>query len=178
MLFLSVLFESCDSTALILFVLKSLSERLSIQYVYERVFLFVSPVSQSGCKTKTSFCFLQEKLEKILKLFFRLFFSISLSVPQWTFPCFAGCKCKKHFSISQAFQNLFFENFFSPDPKFLPVFRWTPFAVAGAKVEPLFTFARLFFIFFPSFFRLFLNFLITAHLQRKLFYAIVGFFFY
>jgi len=82
MLFLSVLFESCDSTALILFVLASLLKRLSIQYVYERVFLFVSPVSQSGCKTKTSFCFLQEKLEKILKLFFRLFFSISLSVSQ------------------------------------------------------------------------------------------------
>lgn len=75
-------FESSDSTALILFVLKSLSERLSIQYVYERVFLFVSPVSQSGCKTKTSFCFLQEKIEKILKLFFRLFFSISLSASQ------------------------------------------------------------------------------------------------
>ncbi|WP_217654121.1 hypothetical protein, partial [Flavobacterium johnsoniae] len=23
-------------------------------------------------------------------------------------PCFAGCKCKKHFQISQAFSNLFF----------------------------------------------------------------------
>ncbi len=123
MLFLSVLFESCDSTALILFVLASLLKRLSIQYVYERVFLSVSPVSQSGCKTKTSFCFLQEKLEKILKLFFRLFFSISSLSVSRNFPCFAGCKCKKHFSISQAFQNLFFENFFSSDSTFLPVFR-------------------------------------------------------
>ncbi len=25
------------------------------------------------------------------------------------FPCFAGCKCKKHFQIPQAFSNLFFE---------------------------------------------------------------------
>ena len=40
------------------FVLKSLSKRLSIQYVYERVFLILfrfSFVSQSGCKTTTSF---------------------------------------------------------------------------------------------------------------------------
>ena len=62
--------ESLDSITLILFVFRFSSERLSIQYVYERVSFFVSLISQSGCKTKTSFCFLQEKLEKFLKLFF------------------------------------------------------------------------------------------------------------
>ncbi|WP_234984740.1 hypothetical protein, partial [Flavobacterium sp. CF108] len=30
-------------------------------------------------------------------------------------PCFAGCKCKKHFQISQAFLNLFSEKIFSFD---------------------------------------------------------------
>ncbi|PUU67605.1 hypothetical protein DBB36_23065, partial [Flavobacterium sp. WLB] len=51
----------------------------------------------------------------------------------------------------------------------LSVFQGTSFVVAGAKVEPLFTFTSLFFIFFPSFLHLFLNFLITQVLQFKLF---------
>jgi len=50
------------------------TRRLSIQYVYERVFFCFSLVSQSGCKTKTSFCFSQEKF----KVFFG-FFSIPIS---------------------------------------------------------------------------------------------------
>ena len=112
-LYLSVLFESCDSTALISFVLMSPLKRLSIQYVYERVFYSVSLVFQSGCKTKTSFCFSQEKLEKILKLFFRLFFSNPPANLPMNFPCFAGCKCKKLFQFPQAFSNLFFWKFLS-----------------------------------------------------------------
>jgi len=60
--YLSVIFESVDSTALISFVLMFPLKRLSIQYVYERFFLS-SLVFQSGCKTKTSFFNLQEKLE-------------------------------------------------------------------------------------------------------------------
>ncbi|MFD2039234.1 hypothetical protein ACFSJW_07640, partial [Flavobacterium artemisiae] len=50
------------------------------------------------------------------------------------------------------------------------------FASAGAKVEPLFTFSSLFFIFFQCFLKLFLNSLVTAPLQSNVFSCFVGFF--
>ncbi|MNX74918.1 hypothetical protein D3C86_1063730 [compost metagenome] len=140
------------------------------------VFLSVSLVFQSGCKTKTSFCFLQEKLEKFLKLFFRLIFSISLISISMNFPCFAGCKCRKHFQISQAFSNLFFENFFSFRFSFPASISMNAFAVAGAKVEPFSSYPSFFSRFFRSFFDLFLNILITRILQAKLFCLPVAFF--
>jgi len=51
----------------------------------------------------------------------------------------------------------------------LSVFQGTSVAVAGAKVDPLFTFTRLFIIYFPSFLKLFLNTLITQNLTTCLF---------
>ncbi len=65
-------------------VLTSLLKRLSIQYVYERVFFIIPPVFQSGCKTKNSFCFLQEKIKVFFSKFLNLFFFIFLSVSQGT----------------------------------------------------------------------------------------------
>ena len=50
----------------------------------------------------------------------------------------------------------------------MSVFQWTSVAVAGAKVDPLFTFTSLFIIYFPSFLKLFLNTLITQNLTTCL----------
>ncbi len=93
-----------------------------------------------------------------------------------SFPCFAGCKCKSFFQIPQAFPNLFSENFFPSDSSFLPVFRWAPFAVAGAKVEPFFAYASFLSAFFWSFLKLFPISLITDSLQSVFFQRIIGFF--
>jgi len=107
---LSVSFQSLDYLTLYSFALTSLLKRLSIQYVYERVFLLVSRfsfVSQSGCKTTTSFLISKNFLKFFLKLFSRLnslFFLTNLSR---NFPSFAGCKCNIQFQIPQAFCNLF-----------------------------------------------------------------------
>ena len=108
-------FFSDLSIPLLLFylVLKSLSKRLSIQYVYERVFFIFPPVSQSGCKTKTSFCFSQEKLEKFLKLFFRFHSLVFLSVSQGTFRVLRGANVKSFFFSRKLFRSFFFENLFS-----------------------------------------------------------------
>ncbi len=140
------------------------------------VIFCVSLISQSGCKTKNSFCLLQEKPKKIWNFFFRFLFLNFPSNLSMSFPCFAGCKCKSFFQIPQAFPNLFSENFFSSDSSFLPVFRWAPFAVAGAKVEPFSACASFLSAFFWSFPKLFPNSLIADSLQRKVFYPLVGFF--
>ena len=113
--YLSVLFESYDSITLILFVLKSLSKRLSIQYVYERVFLYFLRLKlflKAGAKLKIYFVSRKKNL-KNFETFFSSHFFISLTSLSNNFPHFAGCKCNIRFPFSQAFSNLFFENFFS-----------------------------------------------------------------
>ncbi len=89
-------------------VLKSLSERLSIQYVYERVFLFYLRLYlKAGAKLKILFVSCKENL-KIFETFFSFHF---FSIPSQSFselPVFAGCKCKTLFPILQDFFNLFF----------------------------------------------------------------------
>ncbi|WP_206430312.1 hypothetical protein, partial [Flavobacterium ustbae] len=64
-------FESSDSTALISFVLKSLSERLSIQYVYERVFFLFRLYLKAGAKLMILFV----SCKKNLKIFETFFFA-------------------------------------------------------------------------------------------------------
>jgi hypothetical protein len=79
---------------------------------------------KAGAKLEILFVSCKKNLKNFETFFsfqFFQFFSQSLS----ELPVFAGCKCKKHFQISQAFPNLFFENFFSIDPYFLSVFLWT-----------------------------------------------------
>ena len=72
-------------------------------------------VSQSGCKTKTSFCFLQEKFKKILKLFYRFFFlNFSPSISM-NFPVLRGANVKASFESHKLFLIFFFENFFPLD---------------------------------------------------------------
>ena len=137
-----------------------------------------SPVFQSGCKTKTSFCFSQEKLEIFLKLFFSPHLFVFLASLSRNFPCFAGCKCKKLFLFPQAFFNLFFfRNLLSSNTIKLPECLRAFFAVAGAKVEPFSAFPMLSADFFRSFFKLFLNSLVTAGLHFGYFQECVGFFF-
>ncbi|WP_211356649.1 hypothetical protein, partial [Flavobacterium daemonense] len=108
------------------------------------VFFFVFRLSlKAGAKLKLLFVSRKKNL-KIFETFFSLHFSrLPSSIPM-NFPCFAGCKCRKHFQISQAFPNLFFWKFL-PSRFFLPAsISMNAFAVAGAKVEPLFSYTRLF----------------------------------
>jgi hypothetical protein len=77
MLFLSVLFESCDSTALILFVLTSLLERLSIQYVYERNFFVFRLSLKAGAKLKLLFVSCKKNLKFFLRFFQSRFLQFS-----------------------------------------------------------------------------------------------------
>jgi hypothetical protein len=104
------------------FALTSLLKRLSIQYVYERVFLFVSLVSQSGCKSKKLISNWQMFFEVFFRKFLFLFF-LNLTNLSMNFPCFAGCKCNIRFQISQAFWNLFLKIFFSINSVCLSVFQ-------------------------------------------------------
>jgi hypothetical protein len=67
---------------------------------------------KAGAKLKLLFVSRKKNLKKIETFFSSLFFFFSFQSLN-ELPCFAGCKCKKHFQISQAFSNLFFENFFS-----------------------------------------------------------------
>ena len=117
----SVSFESLDSITLILLLFRFASERLSIQYVYERISFYPRLCFKAGAKLEILFVSCKKNLKNFETFFsfqFFQFFSQSLN----ELPVFAGCKCKKHFQISQAFPNLFFENFFSIDPYFLSVF--------------------------------------------------------
>lgn len=175
MLYLSVLFESRDSITLI-FLSRYNRDGCQFNMSTNVCFFLSSLVSQSGCKTKTSFCFLQEKFKVFFWEFFHPNFFIFLTSLSRNFPCFAGCKCKKHFQISQAFLNLFFQLLSKFWFVCLSVFQWTSFVVAGAKVPPLFTFTSFYFAFFPCFFNLFLNLLVTAYLQFRFFWFSVSFF--
>ena len=172
-------FHSNLSIPLLLFyfALASLLKRLSIQYVYERNFLS-SPVFQSGCKTKTSFCFLQEKLEIFFwSFFFASSFRFSLPVSQGTFRVLRGANVKSFFFSRKLFLIFFFRKSLSSNMVKLPECLRAFFAVAGAKVEPFSAFPMLLPGFFWSFFGLFLNALVTACLHFMIFRIRVGFFF-
>ena len=140
------------------------------------VILFPSLVSQSGCKTKTSFCFSQEKLEKNLKLYFRFSFSTFSSNLSMSFRVLRGANVKSFFFSRKLFPIFFFENLFPQNIMELPECLRAFFAVAGAKVEPFSAFPTLFPDFFQSFFKLFLNCLITDALHFGYFSPRVSFF--
>ena len=108
-------FFSNPSIPLLLFFLSCLLDKTAVNSICLRTCLLLfPPLSQSRCKTRNSFCFLQEKFKKILKLFFVPFFSFSYqSVKE--LPCFAGCKCNIRFRIPQAFFDLFSRNLFLSD---------------------------------------------------------------
>jgi len=111
-----------------------------------------------------------------LKLFFRLIFLIFPASLSKSFPCFAGCKCKKLFLFPQAFSNLFFGNFFPLRFLFPAGMSKSVFAVAGAKVEPFSAYPSFFIRFFKPFSKLFLNMLATDCLRFDDFQIRVGFF--
>jgi hypothetical protein len=93
------------------FVLKSLSKRLSIQYVYERVFLVFACFSKR-VQNYNFFFNLQEKFKVFFETFFSSHLFLFLTSLSRNFPCFAGCKCNIRFPFSQAFLNLFLKKFF------------------------------------------------------------------
>ncbi|SMO67674.1 hypothetical protein SAMN06265220_1021144, partial [Flavobacterium nitrogenifigens] len=141
-------FESLDSITLILFCF-SISAKAAVNSICLRTCLFLSsPVSQSGCKTKTSFCFSQEKLKKFLKLFFRLIFSFFSPVCQGTFRVLRGANVKSFFFSRKLFLIFFFRKSLSSNMVKLPECLRAFFAVAGAKVEPFSAFPML----LPGFF--------------------------
>ena len=80
--FLSVLFRICRFYCSYFFCPAVKRDGCQFNMSTNVSFNLSSLVFQSGCKTKTSFCFSQEKLEKILKLFFCFIFPISLPIFQ------------------------------------------------------------------------------------------------
>ncbi len=91
------------------FFCSEISFRTAVNSICLRTCLsFVSPVSQSGCKTRK----LISNWQMFFEVFFKIFrFNSNFPITNLSkdFPCFAGCKCKKHFRILQAFSNLFSE---------------------------------------------------------------------
>jgi hypothetical protein len=91
--------------------LKSLSKRLSIQYVYERNFFSYRLFLKAGAKLKLLFV----SCKKNLKFFFD-FFSISFSliffpVSQWTFRVLRDANVKASFESHKLFLIFFFWKF-------------------------------------------------------------------
>lgn len=174
--YLSVLFESLDSITLILSCFE-ISFKTAVNSICLRTcILLFSLVSQSGCKTKTSFCFSQEKLEKILKLSYRFSFSTFPSNLSMSFRVLRGANVKSFFFSRKLFPIFFFRKSLFQNMIKLPECLRAFFAVAGAKVEPFSAFPTLFPDFFQSFFKLFLNCLITDALHFGCFWISVGFF--
>ncbi|MFH6946784.1 hypothetical protein, partial [Flavobacterium sp. FlaQc-50] len=87
--------------------------------------------------------------------------------------CFAGCKGKQRFQISQAFLNLFFilfsQTFLKNKSSFLVSLSGNVCVVAGAKVGPLLVSTSFLLCFFCLFFNLFLNLLVMVFLQNFFF---------
>ena len=148
MLSLSVLFESLDSITLILSCFEISSKTAVNSICLRTCILLFSLVSQSGCKTKTSFCFSQEKLEKILKLSYRFSFSTFPSNLSMSFRVLRGANVKSFFFSRKLFPIFFFENLFPQNMIKLPECLRAFFAVAGAKVEPFSASASFFKEFF------------------------------
>ena len=92
------------------FVLKSLSKRLSIQYVYERVFLVFACFSKR-VQNYNFFFNLQEKFKVFLKLFFRLISFFFLPVCQGTFRVLRGANVISVFHSHKLFWIFFWKNF-------------------------------------------------------------------
>jgi len=95
---------------LLFFLFRFASERLSIQYVYERNFFVFRLSLKAGAKLKLLFVSRKKKL-KNFETFFSSPFPDFPSDISMNFPCFAGCKCKNLFLFLQAFPNLFFRKF-------------------------------------------------------------------
>ena len=116
------------------------------------VYFFLFRLSlKAGAKLKLLFVSRKKNLKNFETFFSSLFFSFSFQSLN-ELPCFAGCKCKKHFQISQAFLNLFFRKFLLSQFLFLASISMNAFAVAGAKVEPLFVLTIAFRNYFETIF--------------------------
>jgi hypothetical protein len=113
-------------------------------------FLF-SLVSQSGCKTKTSFCFSQEKFKKNLKLFFRLFFLNFPSSLSMNFRVLRGANVKAFFKSHKLFL-IFFLKKFSVSISFPASVSVNVFRCCGCKSSTFIYIYKPFFYIFSIFF--------------------------
>ena len=98
------------------FALTSLLKRLSIQYVYERVFFLISLVFQSGCKSRKLISNWQMFFEVFFKKIFILFFSSYLPICQWTFRVLRGANVTSVFKSHKLFWIFFWKNFSFQNP--------------------------------------------------------------
>ncbi len=105
------------------FFCPDLSGRLSIQYVYERVFLFVFRLFlKAGAKLKLLFVSRKKNL-KNFETFFSFPFSHFSSVSQGTFRVLRGANVKSIFKSHKLFAIFFFRFFSLIDSLCLSVFR-------------------------------------------------------
>lgn len=144
MLSLSVLFESLDSITLILSCFE-ISFKTAVNSICLRTCLLLfSLVSQSGCKTKTSFCFSQEKLEKILKLSYRFSFSTFSSNLSMSFRVLRGANVKSFFFSRKLFPIFFFRKSLSSKYDQAAGMSKSVFRRCGCKSRTFFRFCKLF----------------------------------
>jgi hypothetical protein len=105
-------------------------------------------VSQSGCKSATSFLNWQEIFEVFLENFRFLFLLVFLSVCQGTLLVLRGANVTSVFQSHKLFEIFFFENKFSFQIQNTCQFVNERMLVAGAKVPPLFAFTSFLNTFF------------------------------
>ena len=125
------------------FALTSLLKRLSIQYVYERVYLFFRPVHHLAWLSKRvqNYNFFFNTTRKIWSFFWENFHtsnSFILVNTSMNFACLAGCKTNTFTLFSQALFDIFFKEILSPLSVMLASVSVNVCVVAGAKVVSLY----------------------------------------
>ena len=105
-------FSNLSIPLLLFFLFRFASERLSIQYVYERVFFILRLCFKAGAKVENLFlngkCFLKFFFRKI----FILISSPNLPIYQWTFRVLRGANVTSVFKSHKLF-GIFFWKYFS-----------------------------------------------------------------
>ena len=153
-----------------LFVFRFASERLSIQYVYERVFFFFASLSVSGCKSTTSFY--SDKLFE--KFFWKYFFNYSFLFPYQFFneryPVLRGAKITSVFESHKLFWIFLENNFTLFNSLGLSGFLGTSASMRVQKYTLFWLKQGL----LQSFFKVFFNRLVFWYLQRG-FFSVFGF---
>ena len=140
------------------FVLRSLLKRLSIQYVYERVFLYFLRLNlflKAGAKLKIYFVSCKKNLKNFETFFSPHFLNFPTSLSN-NFPHFAGCKCNIRFPFSQAFRNIFLKisslliclacQYFGERLSLLRVQKYTTIPLKQAFLESFFILFLLYFL--------------------------------
>ena len=132
-------------------------------------FLF-SLVSQSGCKTKTFFCFSQEKFKKFWNFFFVSFSLFLLPISQGTFRVLRGANVTSVFHSHKLFTIFFWKFLFSLIIQTCQCFRER---LSLLRVQKYHLYLHLQ-AFFKTIFDLFYKSLVRRFLQGKVFWFVLG----